>query len=153
MNAQSYCLNLLKRRLRSERELREAMGRKEVEAAEQDSVIGVLKELGLVDDLRFARSWVHTRDRLAPRGAFVLRQELAQKGIAADLISQVLAERSEQARTQDDQPTEEDLARRLVEGRGRLYANLAPEVRERRLMAMLQRRGFSYDVIRHILDT
>ena len=129
------------------------MGRKEVEAAEQDSVIGVLKELGLVDDLRFARSWVHTRDRLAPRGAFVLRQELAQKGIAGETISLVLAERAEQARTQDDQPTEEDLARRLVEGRGRLYSNLAPEVRERRLMAMLQRRGFSYDVIRHILDT
>ncbi|MEI6477394.1 MAG: regulatory protein RecX [bacterium] len=149
----TYCLVLIKKRLRSRYELDQAMKRHEVEDEKRDEVLQVLTEQGLVNDTAYARAWVHTRDRLAPRGAAVLRQELMLKGIGKEIISEVLAERREQSEDEEDeQPTEDELARRLMAGKERLYANLTPEVRKRRLMAFLQRRGFSYDVIRRILD-
>jgi len=149
----TVCLSLLKRRLRSRYELETAMTRKGIEAGDQERTLASLADKGLVDDLRYARAWIHTRDLLAPRGASVLRQELTQKGIAKSLIEQVLNERKEEAADEcSEQPTDLDQARRLAQGKQRLYANLAPEVRHRRLGAFLQRRGFSYDVIRRILD-
>lgn len=148
-----YCLRLLKRRPYSVHELEQAMQRKGIEAEERTQTLSQLAELDLVSDLRFARAWVHTRDRLMPRGAQLLRQELIQKGISKDIVQQVLAERAEEAAEEEsEQPSEEELARRIVQGKERLYANLDPEVRYRRLMALLQRRGFSYDVIRRILN-
>ncbi len=148
-----YCLALLKRRLRSARELEEGMKRKGFEPEERAEVLARLVENGLIDDLRFARSWVHTRDRLAPRGAPVLRQELYQKGIAKETIDFVIKERAEEAKEEDgDQPDDLELAAKLVAGRQRLYSNLTPEVRKRRLMAFLMRRGFAYDTVRRILE-
>jgi regulatory protein len=150
----TYCLVLLKRRLRSRHELDQAMQRHEVELEKRNEVLQVLTEQGLVDDVAYARAWIHTRDRLAPRGASLLRQELMQKGVDRDIILAALAERQEESEDEEEeQPSEDDLARRLVRGKERLYANLPPEVRKRRLMAFLQRRGFSYDVIRRILET
>lgn len=151
MNPRSYALNLLKRRLRSREELRAALTRRKVEEAEIEALLNELTEVGLLDDWRFARSWVHTRDRLSPRGEYVLKEELRQKGIAAEIITEVLKER--QLEVEDEEsPDEFSLALQAARGRQRLYAGLPKEVRERRLTSFLQRRGFSYAVIRRILD-
>ena len=148
----SYCARLLKQRLRSRQELVTAMTRKGIEASAQEGALASLVELGLVDDVRYARAWIHDRDRLAPRGEAVLRQELLLKGIDRETISHVLAERRSQAADEEaEQPGELELARRLAQGKERLYANLPEEVRRRRLAGFLQRRGFSYDVVRRIL--
>ena len=153
MKAERYCLLLLKRRLRTAWELRQAMTRKGVETDEQERVIQRLTEVRLIDDFHFARSWIHTRDKLNPRGAFVLRQELIQKGVNREIIDRALDERKEGAGNPDeDQPDEESLARQIVINKERLYAHLDPEVRKRRLSALLLRRGFPYGVIRRILD-
>ena len=147
-----YSLNLLNRRLRSKDELVQALLKKKFELEEINTAIAALEEINLVDDYKFSLAWVHTRDRLAPRGKAVLRLELMQKGIPNHLIEKVLWERDEQAADQEDeQPEEVELARSIMQGKERLYSNLGPEVRKRRLMALLQRRGFSYDVIRRIL--
>lgn len=149
----SYCLVLLKRRLRTAKELDEAMARKGVEPERRKSVLMELTELGIVDDYAFAQAWSRTRDKLSPRGSLVLRQELLQKGVNKEVIDRVLAERKQEAGAEDtDQPTELELAQDLVRRRERAYAGLPGDVRKRRLMSLLQRRGFSYDVVRRILD-
>ena len=122
------------------------MARKGVDEAEQRQVIKDLALLGLVDDRQYARSWVHTRDALAPRGAFVLSQELKRKGISQDIIKEALAERAENESLDDEQ------IKRLVKSRERLYAGFPEEVRKRRLLSFLQRRGFSYGSISRILN-
>jgi regulatory protein len=128
------------------------MKRREFDLEFQDQAVAELKELRLLDDVHYAHAWVRTRDRLSPRGAFVLRQELSQRGIARHIIDEVLQERKEAEDDEDsEQPTEMQLAQELVERKTRLYSNLSPEVRNRRLMGVLQRRGFSLDTIRRIL--
>ena len=148
-----YTLRLLKSRLRTEWEIDQAMLRHEVPAENRQNTIARLKEAKLLDDYRFALAWVHTRDRLSPRGESVLRMELMQKGVPKHLIDQALRERREAAEElEDEQPTELELARDLLERHTRQFASLAPEVRKRRQTAYLQRRGFSYDVIKRILE-
>lgn len=152
-NPLSYCLWLINRRLRSRYELDEAMKKHRVDEAEREDVLRQLTEHKLIDDRRFAKAWIEGRDLLAPRGEYMLRQELAQKGVAKELIDDTLQERREAMKDEaEDQPDEETLVRELIKRRARLYANLPEEVRRRRLMGFLQRRGFSYDVVRRILD-
>lgn len=148
----SYCLALLKKRIRSRSELEYAMEKREIPRDVRLLVLDQLEEQGLVDDRRFARAWVHTRDRLAPRGEFLLRNELRQKGIAEEIIAEVLAGRKEEmGDVEREQPFELELARELVRRRERTYVRLSKEARNRRLAALLGRRGFSSEVIYHIL--
>lgn len=146
-NPLAYSLRLLKSRIRSVHEVEAALAKHGTEPERIAAVIKQLVEARLLDDLEFARSWTRTRDRLTPRGEAVLRQELYQKGISKEISSQVLSERKDDP----EEHSEDDLARELVRRKERTYANLTPEVRLRRQMAMLQRRGFSYDVIKRIL--
>ena len=153
MNARSYALRLLKNRLRSAWEIDQALLRKGVEEPERQEVIEELTRVDLINDQRYATAYVHTRDRLAPRGEYVLRMELAKHGISKELISAALATRREEAVDEDaEQPTELELATQLIQGKERAYAHLDPETRKRRLTSLLMRRGFSYDIARRILD-
>lgn len=148
----NLALRLLKSRLRSAWEIDQALAKRGIEEPERQKVLTQLKEADLVNDRRFAEAWVHTRDNLAPRGAFVLQQELAQKGVDKELIRSVLLQRKTESEDEEaEQRTDLELAKQLIEGKERAYAHLAPEVRERRLMALLMRRGFSYDTAKRIL--
>jgi len=146
-NPLAYTLRLLKSRIRTVREVEQALARHGAKPERIAEVIRQLSEIHALDDLEFARSWIRTRDRLMPRGETVLRQELMQKGVPKPLIDQALDERR-----QSEELSEDDLARELIRRKERTYANLSPDVRLRRQMAMLQRRGFSYEVIKRILD-
>jgi len=150
-NPLAYALRMLKSRIRTVHEVEVALARHGAEPEAIAKVVRELSDLGGLDDREFARSWVRTRDRLMPRGEPILRQELLQKGIAKDLINEVLAERKEMAKSEGT-ASDDDLARELLRRKERTYSNLAPDVRLRRQMAMLQRRGFSYGVIKRILD-
>jgi len=153
VDALSYSLRLLKSRLRSEFEINQALSKHGVEPDLRQETIDKLKEAKLIDDLRFAKAWVHTRDLLSPRGSLVLKQELQQKGISPELIQTVLSERRAAAEEEEtDQPTEIEQGRELIRRRQRTYANLDPQTRQRRQISFLQRRGCSYDVIKRIRE-
>lgn len=143
-----YCLRLLKTRLRSSHELDVALERRGIADEERVTALQTLTELQLVDDVRFATAWVHTRDKLSPRGESVLRLELLQKGIAKEIIEEALEQRRQPS---DEQPTELELALELLRRKERQFAHLVPLVKQRRQIALLQRRGFSYALIKRIL--
>ena len=151
--ARTYALNLLKRRFRSAWEIDQALMRRGVEQAERAAILEELTEHNLINDERFALAWVHTRDRLAPRGQFLLERELSDKGIDKATIRLVMMKRKEEmAEAPELNPDEDSQIQELIRRKERLYANLAPEVRKRRLMGYLARRGFSPDRVRRILD-
>jgi regulatory protein len=111
-----------------------------------EQVVTQLIELDYLDDEKFARAWVESRDRSRPRGELALRRELAQKGVERQLIDQVLAERQE-----SDTGAHSELvaARRLLERRRRtLDAETDPHRRRQKGYALLARNGFDPDVCR-----
>lgn len=102
-----------------------------------------LARYGYVDDRRFAAAWVEQRHGNG-RGRMLLRKELEQKGIATDIIDEVLSEVPEE--------WDEEVARSLAEKRyERLYRYPWPTV-ERRLGHYLLRRGFPQSLVRSILQ-
>lgn len=139
--AYERALNYLSYRPRSEAELRRNLRRKDVEEPVIDVVVGRLTRAGLLDDREFAKYWVDNRARFNPRGLRGLRHELRQRGISRDIIDDVLATYDVQA-----------AARKVVEAGARRLSEAEPCDFRRKLQAYMARRGFSYGVIKPLVQ-
>lgn len=91
-------------------------------------------EVGLIDDAAYARTWISSR--LASRGLArrALSAELRRKGVPDDIARAALEE--------VDADDETQAARRLVQRKLRSMTGLDAQVRTRRLVAMLARKGY-----------
>jgi regulatory protein len=123
-----------------------------------DAAVARLLELGYLDDEDFARAWVASRDRAHPRGERALRQELARRGAARDVIDAVLAERAaavvgdrpdehgvgsaEERRTPGRDPDEAAAEHLLERRRAALERIPDARIRRQRAYALLARSGF-----------
>ena len=116
------------------------------EAAE--AVLGRFTEVGLIDDAMFASAWVESRHHGRGLGRRALAAELNQRGVDRDDIQAAVAKLSPE--------TELATARALVERRLASTASLPAQVRLRRLVGMLARKGYpaglAYRVVREALD-
>jgi regulatory protein len=144
-------MRLIEVRPRSIAELRQRLRRKEFPAPAIDHAITRLSELGLLDDAAFSRLWVDNRRAFRPRGSLALRDELRRKGVARDLIDAALAPDEDAAEDAAEQEAQRALAlARAALGR---YASAPDRFSfQRKLGAYLQRRGFTFETIRPILD-
>src|SRR3990172_5631486 len=77
-------------RPRGEVERRQRLARRGAPADLVDGAISRLRELGLVDDTAFARTWVEGRSRLSPRSRRLLHRELQAKGIDGEAAREAL---------------------------------------------------------------
>ncbi|MGD8998738.1 MAG: RecX family transcriptional regulator [Anaerolineae bacterium] len=134
-------LDYLSYRPRSESEVRRNLGDKDVEDGVVDVVVGRLKRAGLLDDREFARYWVDNRARFNPRGLRGLRYEMRQKGVPRDIIEEALATFDVAA-----------AARKVAEAGARRLSQEDPSAFRRKLQAYMARRGFSYEVIRPLVE-
>jgi regulatory protein len=140
-DALAAAMRLLSYRPRSEAELRQRLSRRGAPADLADEAISRLRELGLVDDAAFARTWVEGRSRLSPRSRRLLRRELQAKGIEGEAAREALV-------PLDD----EDAALRAAERRAGAMRGLPyPEFR-RRLGDFLRRRGFDPATVRRTAE-
>ena len=144
LKARQYALNLLSYRMRSKKELAKRMLQKGFERKAVDEIVGDLEEVGLVDDLEFARSWIRTRMEVNPRSFYALERELRLKGVDRDICKQV----EKDLKGEFD---EREIALALGKKRRRTLDGLPPVDARRRLMGYLSRRGFSYEVAKWVM--
>ena len=132
-------LNLISHRPRSEWELRDYLKRKDYDEDVIAQTLEKLHERGYVNDLDFAQRWVATRRLLKPTSKRRLSQELRQKRISDDVITQVL---------EADETDERDVLKELVEKKRRQtkYQD------DLKLMQYLARQGFDYGQIKDALN-
>ena len=139
------CLNAATRYLgyrpRSEFELRERLGRGGFDSGSVEAVLGRLREQGLVDDVDFAQFWKDNRQSFSPRSRSLTRLELRRKGVAEEIIDQVVSGVSD-----------DDSAYRAALSRARRLPASDWESFRRRLGGYLKRRGFSYGVINNTVE-
>ncbi|NQT23147.1 MAG: regulatory protein RecX [Candidatus Omnitrophica bacterium] len=136
--AEKYAQRLLRVRQRSENELNTRLGRKGFDNRTIANLIDQFKEKGLLDDVKFARSWVNSRMKLNPKGALALRHELIEKGISKENIDLVIPKNVE---------FEEETVKRLVSEKAKQLKGLPKTKAKKRLYDYLARRGFKYEVI------
>jgi regulatory protein len=99
------------------------------------SAINRFKEMGLLNDLHFARNWVNDRIILKPRGRRLLKLELQQKGITPEGVEEALR----------DIAPDEELAHAAARSHSRRLEKLDQRTFTERLRSFLLRKGFSFD--------
>ena len=125
-------------RPRAAAEVRRRLARAGCAASVIDAALERLGRARLVDDAAFAAYWLDQRQTYQPRGARLLRAELRQRGIAADLAAQTAAASVETAGAD---------AYRAAYRRASRLADLDADAFARRIGQFLARRGFDWDTI------
>lgn len=122
-------------RPRSEAEVRQHLESQDLsEQAIQDAVERLARN-GLLDDSRFASTWVENRSEFRPRGRRALAFELRRMGVSPQVIESSL-----------EGIDENELAYQAGLKQVRKYQRLDWQNFRQKMIAFLARRGFSYEV-------
>lgn len=120
---------------KTSKQLKDKLLEKECPEDIADEVLERYAELNLVDDERFAKSWVVARARSRGLARGAIRHELRSKGIEDEVAAEALE--------QIDDETEEARARELVRAKLRPASmGLDRDKALRRLVGMLGRKGY-----------
>jgi regulatory protein len=146
--ARTIGLRLLDSQPRTRAELATAMAKRGVPDAAATAVLDRFVEVGLIDDAAFAQAWVQSRHRGRGLARRALASELRRRGVADELAADALSTVS----TDDEAIAAEALVRRRL----RSMSGLPADVQLRRLVGMLNRKGFggslAYAVARRVVE-
>jgi regulatory protein len=130
-------VDLISRRLRSEKEVRDYAFRKNWTKENTEKVIERLHERGFLNDEKFAESFVCSRANLRNFSKRKMILELRKKGIKLEIVEKTLAS--------NENFDELSALKNLIAKKRGNYDN------EQKLIAYLARQGFSYDDIKSSL--
>ena len=140
-NAKQSAIRYIGYRPRSIAEVRTHLRQKGFADTAVDQACVRLQEVGLLDDAAFARYWVEQRETFKPRSQMALRQELQQKGVSREVMESVITE-----------VDETEAARQAAQKQVTRWQRLPEAEFKQKLSNYLQRRGFSYDLIKQIVN-
>jgi regulatory protein len=132
---------LLAIRARTRQEIVDALRGLRLEASICRGLVEELEELGLIDDARFAREYIQTKQELRQFGPHRLKYQLSKLGVKMPVIEAALAETF-------DPELQEVLAWKLVDRK--LGRQKLDERSIRRINGLLQRSGFDYEVVNRV---
>jgi regulatory protein len=141
--ARLIVLRRLERGPRTRAQLEEACARRNVPEWAVAQLLDRFTELGLVDDEAYARAWVRSRHAGRGLGRRALRHELLTRGVGRDVIDEAVADV-----TAED---EDAAARALVRARLAGMARYDRPTQRRRLVGLLERRGYSASVAARVV--
>lgn len=140
--AKEVALRFIEYRPRSTAETRQHLLKKEYPEDVVERVIERLTAVELLNDAAFANYWVEQRQTFKPRSQLAIQQELRQKGVERQAIDDALQS--------VDGVT---AATRAAEPKARRWQGLPEEEFFKKVGSYLQRRGFSYDIVKEVTAT
>lgn len=142
-SALRFVLRSTKTRPQTEAELRSKLRGREHPDEVIDAAIERAKAIGAIDDVAFAKAWVHDRGVGRGYSAVRVREELRRRAVPEPVIDTALGE----LETRDELAVATELARRRAR---QLPAKLTPEAVARRLLGFLGRRGYTEALARRV---
>ena len=142
-SARECAYHFLGYRARSQSEIEARLKKEGYLPVTVEQVVEELTASGYLDDAAFSKNWVQGRQEHRPRSRSMLRWELRGKGVSREISDEAV-----DGLTQDQ---EVSAARALVESRLLRADSLDPETRRRRLVGVLQRRGYNWATIREAM--
>jgi regulatory protein len=139
--AYEAAIHLLSYRPRSKREMRQRLRRRSISPDVIDETVARLHASHYLDDAAFAQFWRESRQSLSPRSGRLIRSELLSKGVDVETATGAV-----------EGLDDEDSAYRAAAKRLKSIQDDDFDTFRRRLGGFLTRRGFSYDVIRRVVD-
>ncbi len=127
-------------RPRSEKELTEFLTKKMVKwdvvgAPLLQKVVERMRELGYIDDKKFAEWWIEQRSAFRPKGKRALIFELQNKGV-----------------THEFQYDEKKAVAKVISKKIEIWARLPKIEQKKKVYTFLAQRGFSSETIRRVID-
>jgi len=130
----SILLRKLSAAPRTRSELEKDLARRGADPAVAAAVLDRFEDVGLIDDEAFAAMWVESRHRGRALARSVLRQELRQRGVDAEMIDSAV----EQIDDDDEWARAREFAQRKV----RIKPGEDPRKALQRLAGQLARKGY-----------
>jgi len=134
--AKQIILRQLSHSPKTRHQLAQVLAKRNVSPDAAAAALDRIAELGYIDDAAFARAWVESRHRSRGLAQSALRRELTQRGVDRDLVDEVLLESV-------SVESEHEAAAALVDKKLRSMSGVADDVATRRLVGMLNRKGYS----------
>ncbi len=150
LKLRDYSLILLSFRPRSIKEISDKLKRysskKKISEETIDQVINYLKDQNFLNDEEFVQWWFTQRKSFRPKGFQLIKLELLRKGIDKELIERFFAD------SKNKGEDEFFSAMRVIEKKINLLKNLQKEEKKAKIIRLLATRGFSWEVIYHVID-
>jgi regulatory protein len=140
-------------RPRSSWEIRQFLKKKiKIQSGENDAILEKvmirLGELDYVNDKKFALWLIESRQKHAPKGIRVIRQELMGKGIDKELIDSLLVTTTSSSSSEYQQ----DLAQKAVQRKLQKWDIYPIIIQKKKIYEFLSRRGFDSTTISRVID-
>lgn len=132
-------LNYLSYQLRTEKEIAAYLKEKEIGAEDIQKICQYLKNQRLIDDVQYAKSYLQTALRLNDKGPTVIANKLKAKGIADNIIEEVLP-----LYTKEQQI---EIAKKAAEKMLKRQSNQSHYQILQKCKLSLVQKGFSYAVV------
>jgi regulatory protein len=124
-------------RPRSEKEIKDRLYRKKVPDVIHKDLFLKLKYFELLDDVKFAKWWVETRQSYQPKSKRILINELKIKGINQNIIDDILSENI---------IDEEKIAKEMLIKRENHWKAIDAHKLKQKMLEYLIRKGFDFGV-------
>ena len=143
--ANGYALKLLNFKMRTTEEVRRRMREKEYTDDIIDTTIDYLNYLNYLDDEDYARKFIRDKSNLKNMGKERIKRELYMKGIDNEVINNEIEDLVDD---DDEYEKAKEIAIKKLET---TYKNDDKNARYRKLGGLLQRRGYSMNVVMPLL--
>lgn len=140
----TLAINYLSYRMRSEKEIRDYLAKKEVDEEKINLVVDKLKEEGYLHDGEFAQALVNTRINTTNKGPRLVQRELIEKGV--DKAT------AEQALTDYEPEVQLEKAMKLIEKKNKTSSKKSHKQHIQYLKQTLMQKGFNSDTIQEAIN-
>lgn len=139
----TLAIHYLSYRMRSEKEIADYLKEKEVDEEHIDEIVRRLKKEKLLDDQEFAASLVRTRVMTSSKGPLLLKKELIEKGVQANLAEEAL----------EFYPFDKQIekAKKFAEKKMRNDSKKSYRQQIQSVQQTLMQKGFKGDVIKEVI--
>lgn len=141
--AYNKAIHFLSFRIRSEKEVREYLTKKEIDHTVIPVVIKRLLKEKYISDSAFADAFVRTRIELSLKGPEFIKRELMDKGISDEIISESI-----KIFTYEKQI---EKVNKLIEKKKKKNKFTSSQEQIRKLIAMINQQGFVYEVVKEAI--
>ncbi|WP_035712587.1 recombination regulator RecX [Salibacterium aidingense] len=131
-------LHYLTHSMRTEYQVRQYLKKRGYEPQVVETTISRLKEYRFLQDEEYAGAFVRTKINTSDKGPAVIREDLHQKGVAADLAEQALEQYTPELQL--------ETARFFLLKKGSPKNNESATAMQNRLLNALRRKGFSAEI-------
>jgi regulatory protein len=138
-DAKEKARNYISYRERSKKEITNYLASKGIQEEVAKKVLDDFEKTDLVDDNRFALSWIKNRTKFNPKGNFALKMELRDRGVDENEIENLL-----------QSVDEKENARKALEKAIKKYGKKSSS--KKKILEYLKRRGFELQTALEVIN-